>query len=347
MYALLISIVVSFFTTVLITPKAIEFLRAAGVVSMDLHKKNKPVLPASGGVCVAAGIIAGLLVYVGIKTFVYGAQSVLLVLLAIISGVLIVTFTGFLDDLNVKLRGVRTKDGINLKVGISQWIKPLLTVPAAIPLMAVNAGYTNITLPLFGAVDLGIIYPLLFIPIGFVGAANMVNMLGGFNGAEAGMGVVYCLTLGLFAFMLSNEIVALLFYATAASLLAFLVYNRYPARILPGDSLTYLLGSVVAAGVIVANMERVGLIVMTPFILQGILKFYSRWKMGRYASDIGLLQKDGTIKSKYDKKIYSWTHLIMRFGKPTEKRIIWFLVFIQIIFSAIALLLYFKQFAFL
>ena len=76
MKALLISMFVSFVTTFAITPQAIRFLWCAGINGRDLHKKNKPRLPASGGICVATGIIAGLLSYVGIQTFVYGAQAV-------------------------------------------------------------------------------------------------------------------------------------------------------------------------------------------------------------------------------------------------------------------------------
>ena len=120
---------------------------------------------------------------------------------------------------------------------------------------------------------------------------------------------------------------------TFTSLIAFLRYNRYPAKILPGDSLTYLLGSIVATGVVVGNMERAGMIIMIPFILQGILKFYSLFKMKKFASDLGILQKDGSIKSKYGKKIYSLTHIVMNLGRFSEKQIAIILICVQIIFS--------------
>lgn len=67
--ALLASALISFLTTFLLTPKIIEFLQAAQIVAVDLHKKNRPKLPASGGICVAAGILAGILFYVGLQTF--------------------------------------------------------------------------------------------------------------------------------------------------------------------------------------------------------------------------------------------------------------------------------------
>lgn len=334
MKALLISMAVSFITSFVITPQMIRFLWYAGILGRDLHKKDKPKIPASGGICVAAGILAGLLTYVGIQTFVYGAQTVSIYLLGVISSILIVTFVGLIDDLNVKSRDTQTKDGKNVKIGLPQWVKPLLTLPAAIPLMVLNAGQTTMVVPLIGTVNFGILYPLLLIPIGVVGASNMVNMLGGFNGLETGMGIIYSLNLGMFALLGGVEIAAVIFLVTFTALLAFLRYNWYPAKILPGDSLTYLLGSTVVAGAVVGNIEKAGLIAMIPFIVQGILKLYSKFKIkSDFASDIGVLQPDGTIKSKYENKIYSLTHIFMRAKPMNEKQITLCLMLIEFIFS--------------
>jgi len=338
MIVLIISIIISFFTTFIITPFLIRFLYFAGIVSFDLNKKGKPKLPASGGICVASGILAGILVYVGLQTFIYGYLDISLSLLAVVSSILIVTFTGLLDDLNVKSKAVPTKDGMNIKIGFPQWLKPLMTLPAAVPLMVISAGDTTMYLPFIGNINFGILYPLLLIPIGVVGVSNMVNMLGGFNGLEAGMGLVYTFGLGLYAFINNIQISAIIFFSAFASLLAFLKYNWYPARILPGDSLTYLLGSAVVAGIIIGNMEKAGIIVMIPFLIQGALKFYSHIKLGAYASDLGVLQRDGTIKSRYGKKIYSWTHLVMNMGKLNERQIALILIFVQVLFCTIPFL---------
>lgn len=338
MNVLIISVIVSFFTTFIITPNVMRFLYVAGVVGLDIHKKNKPKLPASGGICTASGILTGLLTFVGIKTFVYGIQIMSIYLLAVVSSILLVTFIGLLDDLNVKSKPVPTKDGKNIKIGFPQWVKPLLTLPAAIPLMVISAGDTTMAIPFIGDVNFGIVYPLLLVPIGVVGASNMVNMLGGFNGVEAGMGIVYTLSLGLLALTYNKEIAAIIFLSTFASLLAFIKFNWYPAQILPGDSLTYLLGSIVVVGVIIGNMERAGIIVMFPFLVQGVLKFYSLIKMKSFASDLGVLQKNGSIKSRYGKNIYSLTHVLMRIKPMGEKQITITLILIQIFFSIIPFL---------
>jgi len=344
--ALLASALISFLTTFLLTPKIIEFLQAAQIVAVDLHKKERPKLPASGGICVGAGILAGILFYVGLRTFSpalssSSSQTGSIELLAVISSVLIVTLVGLLDDLNVKTRAVQTKDGINVKIGVPQWVKPLLTLPAAVPLMVISAGRTTMALPLIGTVDFGILYPLLIIPIGLVGASNVVNMLGGFNGLEAGMGFIYTLSLGLYALMTFLRTggtggiqAAVLLLTACAALLAFLRYNWYPAKILAGDSLTYLLGSLVAAGVIIGDMQRAGLIVMLPFIVEFVLKARSRFQ----ASSLGKLRDDGKLDPPYGRKIYSWTHVLMNLDKLRERDVAIALIFIQVLFAALLFL---------
>lgn len=280
---LIVSMLASFITVFFITPYFIRFLKAAGIVGLDLQKRDRPQLATSGGICVAFGVLAGLLAYIGFQTFIFGAHVWLIPLLAVTSSVLIVMFVGLLDDLNVKSTRVNTKEGHDIRVGVPQWMKPLLTLPAAIPLMVISAGATTMTIPFVGPVDFGIIYPLLLIPIGIVGASNMVNLLAGFNGLETGMGIVYFLGLGISALLNDRIAGAVTFLVTVTALIGFIRYNWYPARILPGDSLTYLLGAIVASGVIVGNMEKNGIIVMLPFIIEFFLKlrvkFNASWPL--------------------------------------------------------------------
>jgi UDP-N-acetylglucosamine--dolichyl-phosphate N-acetylglucosaminephosphotransferase len=340
--ALLASVVIAFLTAFILTPRIIEFFNAAQIVAVDLHKKNKPKLPSSGGICVGAGILAGTFFYVGVTTFSFAAPSPngqisSLLILAVISSILIATLSGLLDDLNVRTRTVQTKDGMNVKIGFPQWVKPLLTLPAAVPLMVIRAGTTTMALPIIGVLDFGLLYPLVIIPVGFVAASNMVNNLGGFNGLEAGMGVVYTFSLGLYAWLSGTTgglQAAVLLYTACAALLAFLRFNWYPARILSGDSLTYLLGSLVAAGIIIGDMTRAGLIVMLPFISEFFLKARSRFK----ASSLGKLRDDGKLDSPYGKKIYSWTHLVMNQGRLTEREVTIVMIAVQVFFATLPFL---------
>jgi UDP-N-acetylglucosamine--dolichyl-phosphate N-acetylglucosaminephosphotransferase len=302
-------------------------------VGLDLHKQSRPKLPTSGGICVAFGIIIGVLSYIGLNTFLYNQQTDIVHLLAFLSSVLIVMFVGFLDDLNITPKATITKEGLDIRVGFPQWIKPLLTLPAAIPLMVVNAGVTAMELPVVGTIDFGLIYPLLLIPIGVVGASNAVNLLAGFNGAEAGMGLVYFSALGIHG-LINGNIGMVVFFVSAAALLGFLKYNWYPAKFLPGDSLTYLMGSIVVAGVVLGNMERVGVLMMSPFILEFFLKALSKFK----ASCLGRLRTDGRLDPPYGGRVYSLTHLIMKIKPMRERDVTIILILIQVAVAAISFL---------
>jgi len=114
---------------------------------------------------------------------------------------------------------------------------------------------------------------------------------------------------------------------TFAALLAFYLYNKTPAKIFPGDSLTYLLGATLATVAIVGNLEKAALIISIPFIIELFLKF-----RGKFQKTTVGYYKDGKVHSHY-KKIYSIPHFLTRTGKYTEKQVVYSMILLQSIFS--------------
>lgn len=336
MTELIFSMIAAFLVTFFITPFAINYFRFVNVTTTDVHKKDQPLVAGSAGIPIVAGLIGGSLLFIFINIFVQQENIELVSLFAAMTSILIIAFAGFFDDLNSVQ--VRRGDHILGKKGLKDWQKPLLTIPAALPLMAIMAGDTQMAVPLIGIVDFGILFPLLIVPIGVVGASNMVNMLGGFNGLEIGMGLIYTLALGIFAMINGIMEASMIFFVTFAALLGMTRYNFSPAKILPGDSTTYVLGAVIAAGAIIGDMEKAAIIMSIPFIIQAILKFYSRIKLGHFAADMGILQEDGTIKSRYGKSIYSWTHVMMRLGNMNERKLVFAMMGVQSVFAVIPFL---------
>ncbi len=328
-YLVILYGIVSFLVVYFVAPWLIRYLRKIGIVVKDQNKKDKPLIPISGGLAVLVGVFSGLLLFIFYRTFfadgnvgLAATDKNLMLIFASMVSLFIITLVGFLDDLVIR----NNKDESS---GLKQWQKPLLTLTAAIPLMVVNAGESELWLPFFGVVDIGIIYPLIFIPIGVIGAANMVNMLAGYNGMETGMGIVYIGMLGLYAYTNTRYIAALIALVTFFSLLAFYLYNKYPAKILPGDSLTYLLGAAIAIIAVIGNIEKAAIISAVPFFVEFILKARSRFK----ADSFGYFYK-GKVKVDY-KKIYSLPHIFARTGKFTEKQITFFMILIQLVFSSL------------
>lgn len=330
-YPILMYGLVSFLVTLFVIPWLIKFLKRIDLVVKDQNKKNTPLVPISGGLGVLVGVFAGIFFFVFFRTFISkGFHSVvtdtntLALLFASMLSIFIVTLVGFLDDLIVN----KTKDRSS---GLKQWQKPLLTFTAAVPLMAILAGDYIMYLPFLGEVNFGIFYSLLLIPIGIVGAANMVNMLAGFNGLEAGLGLVYFGMLGLYSYVNESFLAAFICLIVFSSLLAFFYFNKFPAKIFPGDSFTYLLGGALAVVAIVGNIEKAALICSIPFFVEFVLKARGRFKMQTY----GYENEQGKIMSKYGQKVYSIPHFFSRTGKFTERQITYFMMFIELIFASL------------
>jgi len=331
MWVLILSLLLSFIASLILTKSMIPFFKRNNIIALDLHKKDKPKLANSVGIPASLSLMIGLMFFIAVQTFIFETTTEMVYLFASVLTILLITIIGFFDDLNSSDVVLGKK---KIRRGLKKWQKPLFTLPAAIPLMVVSAGVTTMGLPLIGNVNFGILYPLILIPVGVVCSANAINLLGGFNGSEAGTGVVYCSFLGLYA-MIHGEIVSsAIFFSTVGALIGVLKFNWFPAKILSGDSLTYCLGAVVAAGVIVGNMERAGIIIMIPFVIEFLLKLRSKFS----AACLGKLRKDGKLDAPYGREIYSWTHIIMKLGKLTEKQVTIVLIAIQIIFGLLLFL---------
>ncbi len=321
--SLIIFSIVSFVFTLFVLPWLIRYLKGINLFVKDQNKENTPLVPISGGLAVAAGISASILFVIFIETFYFKtADKNLVYLLAGLTTILIITFIGFVDDLIIKT----SKDS---SIGLKQWQKPLLTLPASVPLIVVNAGITIITIPFIKTLDVGILYPLLLIPIGVLGASNMVNMLAGFNGSEAGMALIYTGMLGAYAVTNDRYIGAVFAFTAFGAILAFFLFNKFPSKILPGDSLTYLLGAVLVCIAVLGNIEKAALIASIPFFIEFILKARSKFKAQSYG-----FYKDGKIQSRYE-KIYSIPHILTRSGKYTEKQVTLFMMVIELFFCSL------------
>jgi len=318
----LISLIISFLVVIYLTPWLIKYLRKINLVVKDQNKKNKPLVPISGGMAVMAGLFTGIMTYVFFQTFYFHYKEPMLYLFGGLTTIIMITLVGFIDDLLIKSKEKSS--------GLKQWQKPLLTLMAAVPLMVINAGTTTMWIPFLGRLDIGLIYPLILIPIGVIGAANMVNLLAGINGMETGMGIIYTGMLGLYAYVNGSEIAALIALLVFASLIGFYIFNKYPAKILPGDSLTYLLGGTIATIAILGNIEKAAIIASIPFFIEFILKAGSKFK----ADSFGVYKK-GKVKSLNGRKIYSLVHILTRTGKYNEKQITTFFILLELVFCSL------------
>lgn len=350
-----LSLALGFLVTLLGIPYAEKYLLASGIFAVDQQKEEKPRLASSGGIVVLFGFLASITSYLAFSALVGNVGIDLAVTLAALNSAMLIALIGLLDDIHIDLEAVieehisldgdemdveihrernigslphqRIVDRLTgnftdggksedtLRTGLGQVPKMLFVLPAALPLIAVGAGSWTMNFPLIGTLNWGLIYPLVLLPLGLFFVSNVVNMLAGTNGLSAGMSFVASTALGVFAYVNGSVEAALIAFSLCSALLAFLYFNMYPASILPGDSLTYLCGAAMFSAMVVGNMEKFGVFVFTPWILEFFLKLRS----GFQAHSWGILQEDGSLKPQHE-KIYSLTHVFMRRGF-TERQI--------------------------
>ncbi len=316
-----VALLVAFLSAFLILRVWIPTAKRFGLVGGDINKPGKPEVAEAGGFAVVLAVALGLFTYLFLKAF-WGTDTHLAEIYATIAALLLAGFVGFVDDI------------LGWKRGLPQWFKPLLTLFIALPFATL--ALLNPSLNVFSSWGIpNWLFALVLVPVGVVGASNAVNMLAGYNGLEAGLSVIILSFFGLKAYTLGYLWVAYMAFIAVAALLAFLLYNWYPARVFPGDTLTYSLGAYMGALAILGRMELFGVALFALYFVELILKARSRFK----AENFGIPDEQGYLHPRYD-KIYSVTHICLRFPKMTERKLVLCILTAQFILSLIAFILF-------
>jgi len=325
----------SFAVTYLSVPWFNRFMLDVGIAGVDIMKPGRPRVADMGGPGVVMGFLLGVFYYIAVEIFIPPRLTGLVYILAALCSVLVITLIGVFETLT-SLMGDREGEGEfeqYKRRGIARWLYFFIPLPAAVPLLAVNAGVSTMVLPLVGRVDVGLLYPLVLVPLAVLCCSNATNFLAGFNGLEAGMGAVLHASIGFYALQQGRTNAAMLALCFAASLLAFLKYNWYPASVFPGD-LNYTIGAVYASVTIIGNVEKFAILCFTPYIVEAFLKAAS----GFEAESFGVLREDGVVKPR-SPRIRGLTHLVMRLGDFTEPQVSAILILLQMVVSALSFIL--------
>jgi UDP-N-acetylglucosamine--dolichyl-phosphate N-acetylglucosaminephosphotransferase len=166
-------------------------------------------------------------------------------------------------------------------------------------------------------------------------ATNAFNLLAGFNGLEAGLSIIIFTTISFISFMQGNITLLIVLACWVGALIGFLKFNKYPSRIFPGDIVTLVSGSLAGISAIVLHMEfLIGFLVLL-YIIEFFIKLSRNFKTECF----GIPQRNGTIKP--NPKGGSLTHLVLRTGKFTEKKLVWTFYIIQIIISGLTIMFYY------
>ena len=230
---------ISFALTVLLCPIFIpilhrmkfgQFIREEGPES---HLK-KAGTPTMGGIVMLAAFTVSSLAYM-----LNESQIFPVILLTVGFG-----FIGFLDDF-IKLAKKRS-------LGLRAWqklgLQIVLTGYFAYVIMNDYPELTQIIIPFTGgqvAWNLGVLFvPFVFIAV--LGTVNGANFTDGLDGLATSVTVVIAMFFAIFSLRIESPV-----YLTAmimiGTLLGFLIFNTYPAKVFMGDTGSLALGGFVAA----------------------------------------------------------------------------------------------------
>ncbi len=297
----------AFVATYAFIPWLIRSLRGTTAVGKDLNKAGRPLVPEMGGLGVMLGF------YLGVSLLMVLAASVPAPFFyASLAASLGAGFVGLVDDM----------------FGLRKRAKALLPFLLAIPLGVVS--YSTGDVYLLG-INLGLM-TVLVVPLGITSAANATNMLEGLNGLGAGMGILMTVTLVAVAYLQGTYSGLYIAFPLLGSLGAFLVFNKYPARVFPGDSMTLFMGAAIASIAIVAHQKTLGAVLFAPMILEFGLKLRSHFQAENYGAP------DQSGRLHYSGPIGSLTHVIMRKRPMKEWQIVASVWGIEALVSSIVLL---------
>jgi len=315
------SLMISLVACLLLLPPYIKKAKQVGITGVDIHKPGLPAIAECGGVILILAYLLGLFFFI---PFIDEALNEEIIGTA--ATVLLASFIGFIDDMYE-----------------TRWrIKVLTPLLGGVPLAVMRLGRTTILTP-FGLLDfqamglLGLIFfYAIILPFAVTASANAVNMFAGLNGQEAGSTVIMALALLLLTLRWNKPIGSIILIPFVGALLAFLVFNKYPSRVFPGDVGTFGMGAVIACVAILADLERAAVIMFIPYFVNAVLFFIGKLKRIPPPRE-AQMNPDGTLPAP---SIWSLRSVLLRIHPMKEKTLVITMLLMIVVFTVAGMLAY-------
>lgn len=221
----------SFFAGILITPILIQALRKANIGDVPGGRKiHKTFIPSMGGI--------GFVVAAAIAMSIWGWYFPLPEIRYLLGAIVIVFFVGLRDDM-VEMKATRKLLG--------QLIAVILVVISSDIRIKDLHGFLGIG-------ELNLIVSYGFSAFVLLAVTNAFNLIDGLDGLAGTVATIAFSLLGSWFFINGLESYALLSFTLLGGILAFLIFNWYPAKIFMGDTGSLTLGFSLGA-LLIAFME--------------------------------------------------------------------------------------------
>jgi UDP-N-acetylglucosamine--dolichyl-phosphate N-acetylglucosaminephosphotransferase len=309
----IISCIIAFFIVFFMTPPLIKFLEKRNFAVKDMNKKENVMVVRPGGPALIVGIIASELVLY--------AFLQLNEILAIIITTFAAFVIGYVDDRKV----------------MGGWFKPVTLAVAAIPIIVFGAYDTDLAFPLFGVVQIPVLYiALIFFMIPITG--NTINSIDVLNGVASGFMVIASFSLSICLFIVQNYEIAIVSLPLGFVSLAFYKYHKIPSKIFPGDSGALTLGAMYGAIAIIGGVEIIAAVALLPAVINSFLFLSSVKKIVEHRQVKGTPvdhTDDFRLRATNDKSAPITLVRLILAGGPLSEKQVGFAIFKLAIFSGI------------
>jgi len=308
----IVSSIVAFFVVFLMTPPLIKFLEKRNLTVKDVNKKEDVMIARPGGLSIIVGIIASEIVL-----YAFLQLNEILAIIITTSAAFVI---GYIDDRKV----------------MGGWFKPVALAFAAIPIIALGAYDPNLAFPLFGIVQIPVLYLALIvfmIPI----TGNTINSIDVLNGVASGFMVIASFSLSICLFIVQNYEIAVVSLPLVFVSLAFYKYHKIPSKIFPGDSGALTFGAMYGTIAIVGGVEIIAAVALLPAVINSFLFLSSVKKIveHRQIKNPTLLTPELKIKSTDDVSAPITLVRLIVASKALSEKQVGFAIFKLAIFSGI------------
>ena len=255
------AILIAFLLNIVISPLMIPYLQKLKL-GQYVREDGPETHLQKAGTPTMGGVIIIISIFMTSMFFVINNKEVQVVLFAILGfGVI-----GFMDDY-IK---VVKKRSLGLKAGQKIIGQLLVAVIFGLLLKYYLLLDTNILLPFSAGkeVDLGLLY-YPFLIFGVLGTVNAVNLTDGLDGLASGVTVIVATFFTAVSWGVQSNVLPIS-AAAMGSLLGFLLFNTYPARIFMGDTGSLALGGFVVSVAFILKMPLFIVIVGFIYVVENL-----------------------------------------------------------------------------
>lgn len=251
----IIGFVVSLGLALGLTPLVKRFAVKTGTVDVpNARKVHTKVMPRLGGLGIYLAFIVAFFIVFPFIPDAFSVREANFVKAFLVGGTMILLL-GALDD----------------RFDLSAKLKFLVQIATACVVVFgfdIKLEFANIPFHSYSSVESWIAIPFTILWI--VGVTNAINLIDGLDGLAAGVSAIAIGTIAVMAFLMGNNVVALLCLLLLGSIIGFLYFNFHPAKIFMGDSGALFLGFSLALLSLLGFKQIAIVSFLTPLILIGV-----------------------------------------------------------------------------